>query len=120
MNSMRKVTLPNFRIGSDIINQASYNFKTARNVYRNFESSTTVYPRFTHSTVHFRQSLKSCKKQSFLWGEKQESAFKNITYLASKNPSLFHYDFSKKPRLKCDASHNGLGACLEQEIEPGH
>ena len=25
----------------------------------------------------------------------------------------------QKSRVKCDASHNGLGACLEQEIEPG-
>ena len=32
---------------------------------------------------------------------------------------MFHNDSSKKSRVKCDASHNGLGACLEQEIEPG-
>ena len=24
----------------------------------------------------------------------------------------------QKYRIKCDASHNGLGACLEEEIEP--
>ena len=34
-------------------------------------------------------------------------------------PNLFHYDSSKSSRVKCDPSHNGLGACLEQEIEPG-
>ena len=32
---------------------------------------------------------------------------------------MFHYDSSKNSRVKCDASHNGLGAYLEQEIEPG-
>ena len=37
----------------------------------------------------------------------------------AKIPSLSHYDSSKKSNIKCDASHNGLGACLEQEIEPG-
>ena len=31
---------------------------------------------------------------------------------------MFHYDASKASRVKCDASHSGLGACLEQEVEP--
>ena len=61
-------------------------------------------------TVHFRQSLKACNKQSFWWGEEQDNAFKNIINLVAKIPSLFHYDSSKKSRV---------GACLEQEIEPG-
>ena len=37
----------------------------------------------------------------------------------AKIPSLFPYDSSKNSRVECDASHNGLGACLEREIEPG-
>ena len=69
--------------------------------------------------VHFRQSLKACNKQSFLWGEEQDSAFKSIINLVAKILSLFHYDSSKNSVVKCDASHNGLGACLKQEIEPG-
>ena len=72
----------------------------------------------TH-TVHFRQSLKACNKQSFRRGEEKDSAFKSIIDLVAKIPSLFHYDSPKNSRVKCDASHNGLGACLEQEIEPG-
>ena len=39
--------------------------------------------------------------------------------MIAKIPSLHHYDSSKSSRVKCDASHNGLGACLEQEIESG-
>ena len=39
--------------------------------------------------------------------------------MLAKIPSLFHYDSSNNSRVKCDAHHNGLGACLEQEIEPG-
>ena len=70
-------------------------------------------------TVCFRESLKACNKQSFRWGEEQDNAFKSIINLVAKIPNLFHYDSSKKSRVKCDASHNGLGACLEQEIEPG-
>ena len=64
-------------------------------------------------TVHFRESLKACNKQSFRWGEEQDNAFKSIINLLANIPNLFHYDSSKKSRVKCDASHNGLGACLE-------
>ena len=31
---------------------------------------------------------------------------------------MFHYDATKKSRIKCDASHKRLGAALEQEVEP--
>ena len=67
-------------------------------------------------TVQFRQSLKSCNKQSFMWVEEQDSAFQNIINLVAKIPSPFHYDSSKKSRIKSDSNHNALGAC--QEIEP--
>ena len=30
---------------------------------------------------------------------------------------MYHYDQSRNSRVKCDASHSGLGAALEQEIE---
>ena len=39
--------------------------------------------------------------------------------MIAKIPSLFHFDSSKRSRVKCDTSHDGLGACLEQEVEPG-
>ena len=66
----------------------------------------------TH-TVHFRASLKACNKQSFLWGDDQSKAFYDIINLIAQIPSLYHFDSSKGSRVKCDASHNGLGACLE-------
>ena len=72
----------------------------------------------TH-TVHLQASLKACNKQSFMWGEEQNNAFKGIINMIAKIPSIYHFDSSKNSRVKCDASHNGLGACLEQEIEPG-
>ena len=31
---------------------------------------------------------------------------------------MHHYDATKQCRIKCDASHKGLGAALEQELEP--
>ena len=39
--------------------------------------------------------------------------------MIAKIPNLYQFDSSKGSRVKCDASHYGLGACLEQEIEPG-
>ena len=71
----------------------------------------------TH-TVHFLASLKACNKQSFLWGTEQNKAFNDIINMIAKIPSLHHFDSSKGSRVKSDASHNGLGACLEQEVEP--
>ena len=69
-------------------------------------------------TVAFRASLKAENKKSFLWGEEQTSAFQKILNLIANIPNLFHYDASKASRVKCDASHSGLGTCLEQEVEP--
>ena len=69
-------------------------------------------------TVAFRASLKAENKKSFLWGEEQVSAFQKTLDLIANIPNLFHHDASKASRVKCDPSHSGLGACLEQEVEP--
>ena len=41
-----------------------------------------------------------------------------ILNLIANIPNLFHYDASKASRVNCKSSHSGLGACLEQEVEP--
>ena len=69
-------------------------------------------------TVAFRASLKAEIKRSFSWGEEQDYAFQKIFNLIANIPHLFHYDASNASRVKRDASHSGLGACLEQEVEP--
>ena len=51
-------------------------------------------------------------------GEEQNIAFQKILNLIANISNLFHYDASKASRVKCDASHSGLGAFLEQEVEP--
>ena len=68
-------------------------------------------------TVVFRVSLKAENMKSFLWGEEQDIAFQKVLNLIANIPNLFHYDAWKASRVKCDASHSGLGACLEQEVE---
>ena len=52
----------------------------------------------THTVLSW-QSLKACNRQSFLWGEEQDNAFKSIINLEAKLPSLFHYDSSKNSRV---------------------
>ena len=93
--------------------------KQRRSFMGTLNHSQRFIPDLHTYTVHFRQYLKACNKQSFRWGEEQDNAFKSIINLVAKTPSLFHDDSSKKSRVKCEASHNGLGACLVQEIEPG-
>ena len=75
-------------------------------------------PDLHKNTVAFRVSLKAENKKSFLWGEEHDHAFQKILNLIANIPNLFHYDASKASRVKCDASLSGLGACLEQEVEP--
>ena len=50
-------------------------------------------------------------------GECQQTAFKNILQLIANITKKYHYDQSRNSRVKFDASHSGLGAALEQEIE---
>ena len=64
-----------------------------------------------------RPSLKASNKSKFVWGECQQTAFRNILQLIANITKMYHYDQSRNSRVKCDASHSGLGDALEQEIE---
>ena len=64
-----------------------------------------------------RSSLKASNKNKFVWGKEQQSAFSIILQLIANITKMFHYDQNRKTRVKCDASHSGLGAALEQEVE---
>ena len=61
--------------------------------------------------------MKASNKSKFVWGECQQTAFSNILQLIANITKKYHYDQSRNSRVKCDASHSGLGAALEQEIE---
>ena len=64
-------------------------------------------------TVAIRSSLKACNKKSFLWRKEQNVAFHSILGLIEIIPNPCHYDALKASRVKCDASHCGLSACVE-------
>ena len=64
-----------------------------------------------------RPSLKASNRSKFVWGECQQTAFRNILQLIANITKMYHYDQGRNSRVKCDVSHSGLGAALEQEIE---
>ena len=54
------------------------------------------------------------KKSDYNWTAECENAFQNIKLGVSNIVELKHFDIHKDIRVVCDASHNGLGAVLEQ------
>ena len=54
------------------------------------------------------------KKIDYNWTAEYENAFQNIKLGVANIVELKHFDIHKDIRVVCDASHNGLGAVLEQ------
>ena len=50
-------------------------------------------------------------------GEKK--VFEDTVLLVSNIAKMYHYDQNRNSRVKCDNSHSGLGAALEQELPDG-
>ena len=67
-------------------------------------------------TAEFKESLSAGKKQKFYWSDKQTTAFKGLLKKFAQITQNYHYSPLRPTRLKCDASHAGLGACLEQQL----
>ena len=53
------------------------------------------------------------------WEERHTTALDKIKAEISKIKEKKHFDKQRKTRLKCDASHTGLGAVLEQQYPEG-
>ena len=75
-------------------------------------------PNLQKHTEPLRPSLKADKKEKFIWNEEANNEFQKILELIAKITKMHHYDASKQCTIKCDASHKGLEAALEQELEP--
>ena len=58
-------------------------------------------------------SLTSKKKLE--WNEKHSAAFNNIKNAIKNIIEQKHFNINNETRVKCDASKEGLGACLEQK-----
>ena len=54
------------------------------------------------------------KKNEFVWTTDCQTAFESLKKQVANIIELTHFDVHKDIRIVCDASHNGLGAVLEQ------
>ena len=50
----------------------------------------------------------------FVWTPDCENAFQQLEWLVKNIVELKHYEIHRETRIFCDASHDGLGAVLEQ------
>ena len=68
-----------------------------------------------------KKKLKSVKIQviKFEWGEEHSEIFELIKTAVANIPKIHYYDPKMATRVKCDASHCGLGATLEQQRVEG-
>ena len=58
------------------------------------------------------------KNRAFLWGKKQEEAFKEVKTKVTQAPVLAYYDCKKPLQIQCDASMKGIGSVLMQDDRP--
>lgn len=61
--------------------------------------------------------LLKCKNKTFKWTDEAENAFRKLKILLTSNPILFMPDFSKPFIIESDASSDGAGAVLLQNID---
>ena len=68
-----------------------------------------------------KKKIKSVKIQvkKFEWGEERSEIFESIKIAVANITKIHYYDPKLATRIKCDASHSGLGASLEQRKAEG-
>ena len=59
------------------------------------------------------------KSQPWIWNKPQQEAFESSKEKLLASDCLTHYDLQKPIRLKCDASPEGIGACLTHGMPDG-
>ncbi|XP_026688735.1 uncharacterized protein LOC103523326 isoform X4 [Diaphorina citri] len=73
-------------------------------------------PCMAEVTAPLRTLLK--KGIEWHWTEVQQQAFDKLKDIVSTTPVLKHFDPKQDITIQCDASQNGLGACLLQNKQP--
>ena len=66
-----------------------------------------------------KKKLKNIKVpvKKFVWGTEYTEIIEDIKKAVANIAKLNYYDPAKETRVKCDASHSGLGASLEKQTE---
>ena len=83
---------------------------------RSFFGSTNQYIKFLPNLASLGSPLRPFlnKKSIFLWNDDHKKAFDKIKLEIVNFTKNTHFDVKKFTRVKTDASHNELGASLEQ------
>ena len=68
-----------------------------------------------------KKKLKNMKlpEKKFEWGDEHTVVFNPLKNAVANISKVHYYDANRETRVKCDASHNGLGATLEQQTDEG-
>ena len=87
---------------------------------RRFNGTVTYLAKFLPRLSEVIKPLTAltCNNTPWTWGPEQENAFTKVKYLISNAPILRHYDPDEDLIVQCDASQDGLGACLMQCGQP--
>ena len=72
-------------------------------------------PKLATLSAPIRPLLSSSTSKKLEWNEKYSAAFNNIKNAIKKIIEQKHFNLNNETRVKCDASKEGLGACLEQK-----
>ena len=87
---------------------------------KSFLGILNYYHRYIPAAATLLEPLHSLlrKEVTWLWGKKQDIAFRRIKKLCDKNV-LIHCDPDKELLMSCDASPYGLGVVLAHRLEDG-
>ena len=88
---------------------------------QSFLGSINHLAKFIPNAATLTKKLKSVKIQvkKFEWKEEQSEIFESIKAAVANITKIHYYDPKLATRVKCDASHSGLGATLEQQNVEG-
>ena len=85
---------------------------------KSFLGLMTYNIRFLPSLAHLHSLYKLVQKDvTWIWSHSHKKAFSEAKNLVSTAPVLAHYDITKPIKLYCDASPQGVGAFLMQEMD---